>query len=247
MKIGRRLAIKLLNASKFVLGFGTSRDRADVASAVTEALDRAMLAQLAAVVDARHGGRSSSYNYHQALAGIEQFFWGFCDDYLELVKGRAYERRPGPGAESAKAALRIALRHDAPAVRAVPALRDRRGVVVVAGRARCTARPLAATRELRALAGGADPPCSTSPPRSCRRVRKAKSTSKRSLRTDVTRLTVDDTPRQLAALRVAEADLRRAGIVIDLVLREAADPPSRWSSRPPRQPAAARRGGRRTR
>ena len=103
MKIGRRLAIKLLNASKFVLGLGAAPDK----TKITQPHDKAMLAALAEVIT----GATKAYeefNYTKALELTEQFFWTFTDDYVELVKERAY-RENDADAESAKAALAEAL------------------------------------------------------------------------------------------------------------------------------------------
>jgi valyl-tRNA synthetase len=104
MKIGRKLATKLLNATKFVLGFGEP----PAGATPTEAIDVAMLARLDAVItDATVA--FDGFDYARALEGIEQFFWWFCDDYVELVKGRAYNGHGPQAMASALAALRASL------------------------------------------------------------------------------------------------------------------------------------------
>ncbi|KFF59830.1 valine--tRNA ligase [Cryobacterium sp. MLB-32] len=102
IKIGRRLAIKILNASKFIHGFDGSAD-ADV----TEPLDQSMLAGLALVVG-QATKAFENYDHARALEVTESFFWTFCDDYLELVKERSYGGSV-EGKASAVAALRTAL------------------------------------------------------------------------------------------------------------------------------------------
>jgi valyl-tRNA synthetase len=102
VKIGRRLAIKLLNASKFILSFPAAPD-----ATVTEAVDLSMLATLRGVI-ADSSAALATYDHARALEITESFFWTFCDDYLELVKERAYDEGSA-GQASAAAALRLAL------------------------------------------------------------------------------------------------------------------------------------------
>ena len=102
IKIGRRLAIKVLNAAKFVLSFPVP-----AGAEVTHALDASMLTALDAVV--RDATKAlDAYDHARALELTESFFWTFCDDYLELVKERAYNQTD-VGQASAALALRIAL------------------------------------------------------------------------------------------------------------------------------------------
>ncbi|HEU4808568.1 MAG TPA: class I tRNA ligase family protein, partial [Homoserinimonas sp.] len=109
IKIGRRLAIKVLNAAKFVYSFELAGAvSTSSTSGVTHPLDLDMLAELHQVVDTATTA-FESYDHARALETTEQFFWTFCDDYLELVKERAYDSS-GPEAQaSAVLALRTAI------------------------------------------------------------------------------------------------------------------------------------------
>ncbi len=107
MKIGRRLAMKVLNASKFALSMAGEGAAVDLdPAAVTEPVDRAVLAGLAKVVEDATAA-FEAYDHTRALEVSETYFWTFCDDYLELVKDRAYSE--APTAKSAQVALNIAV------------------------------------------------------------------------------------------------------------------------------------------
>jgi len=102
IKVGRRLAIKLLNVSRFVLSMEAAPGE------ISAALDRSMLSQLRGVViEATDALRD--YEHARALDTVERSFWGFCDDFVELVKSRAYGGSGAGPAGSAVAALRLAL------------------------------------------------------------------------------------------------------------------------------------------
>jgi valyl-tRNA synthetase len=102
MKVGRRLAIKLLNAARFALL------QAEPRGAVVEPLDRGMLTQLSRLVE-ESTEQLEAYDYTRVLERTEAFFWSFCDDYLELVKARRYGDFGAEGAASANSAMLVAL------------------------------------------------------------------------------------------------------------------------------------------
>ena len=116
MKIGRRLAIKLLNASKFALAIGREDENHHVGETadavwnpadVTEPLDRAVMAKLALVIR-QATDALNAYEHSKALEVIESFFWQFCDDYIELVKNRAYGTADAHGKVPSDAAVKSA-------------------------------------------------------------------------------------------------------------------------------------------
>jgi valyl-tRNA synthetase len=211
MKVGRRLSVKVLNIGRFVLGLGDVPGDA----AVTEPVDRAMLAGLAAVV-ADATAAFDNYDYARALERTERYFWQVCDDYLELVKSRAYGE--GPGAASARVALRqalsVLLRLFAPFL---PYVTEevwswwREGSVHRA--------PWPAVAELETGDDPGAPRVLDAVGEVLRAVRRAKSEARLSMRGPVSRVTV--TGDAVADVRLAAGDLRLAGVIEDLVLTPA--------------------------
>ncbi|MGH9071519.1 MAG: class I tRNA ligase family protein, partial [Acidimicrobiales bacterium] len=222
MKIGRRLAIKLLNASRFVLSLAGADGGSDGAATggaatggavgeVTEALDLSMLGRLGRVV-AEAGAAFEAYDQSRALERTEGFFWSFCDDYLELVKGRAYGDPevlvPLRPTISARAALRIALsvlqRLFAPIL------------PFVAEEVWSWWHPegsvhLAAWPAVDELGTPGDPLVLEVTADVLGRVRRAKSEAHVSMRAPVARVVITDLPDRLAALELARTDLLAAG------------------------------------
>jgi valyl-tRNA synthetase len=229
MKIGRRLAIKLLNASRFALsmGAGTASDAGDgdaaaatsVASVITEPLDRAMLSRLADLCDDVTAA-FERFDYARALERTESLFWSFCDNYLELVKARAYGEAGDAGRASALAALRMAvetlLKLFAPFL---PFATEEVWSWWQEGSIHRSSWPDAAA--LRAAAGpDADHQVLVVASDVVGELRKVKSEAKRSMRTAVTQATITDTPDRLGYLAQVEPDVRAAGHVEDLTTTE---------------------------
>ena len=217
LRIGRRLAIKILNASRFVLGIASS-----ASETVTEPLDQALLRRLADVVDdcTKSFG---NYDHSRALERTEAFFWSFCDDYLELVKARAYGERGAPGAASAAAALRGALsavlRLFAPFL---PYATEEAWSAWQPGSVHRAAWPDAAP--LLALAGAADPAMLDAASAAIGAVRKAKTEARVSMRAPARALVVTAGDDHLALLAGAAEDLRAAGRLERLELRPGQGP-----------------------
>lgn len=217
MKVGRRLAMKVLNASKFVL---MNEAAGSSLPDVVDPLDRALLARLADVVDVATDS-FEAYDYSRALEVTEQFFWDFCDDHVELVKERAY-RGDAAGKASAVAALRealsVQLRLLAPFL---PFATEEVWSWWRTGSVHTASWPTSA--HLREAAGDADPAMLGVVGRALAGIRKAKSEAKVSQRTDVGRALVAAPAAQLGLLRSAADDLRGAGRVETLDLVDGAD------------------------
>jgi valyl-tRNA synthetase len=214
MKVGRRLAIKILNASKFGLTLGALPDAAP--ADVTEPLDRALLARLAAVVEEATSAYEA-YHYTRALEVTETFFWSFTDDYVELVKDRMYGSRGEAAQASARAAvgtaLHVLLRLFAPTL---PFVTEEVWSWWQDGSVHRAAWPEAAV--VRATAGDGDPKVLDDVAAALSAVRKVKSEAKVSMTTPVVRADVTGTHDAVARVRLAAGDLAAAGRILELEL-----------------------------
>jgi valyl-tRNA synthetase len=221
MRIGRRLATKLLNASRFALGTG-----ATTAGVVTEPLDRSMLVALAGLVTETTQA-FDRFDYARALERTESFFWSFCDDYLELVKNRAYGADGDAGQASARTALGLALQTQlqlfAPFL---PFVAEEVWSWWRDGSIHRSSWPdadeLSAIAEDDTADAGDEPvpELLTVAAAVLGEIRRAKSEAKRSMRTPVASVTVTDTADRLALLALAAADVRSAGNVASLEMVE---------------------------
>ncbi len=213
IKIGRRLAIKILNASRFTLSLeGTEAEIADP-------LDRSMLDQLSGVVE-QATVALEGYEHARALELVERFFWGFTDDYLELVKGRAYGGHGPEAAGSAIASLRFAL--DVLLRLFAPFLPYATEEVWSWWRQGSIHRSAWPSNE--AFPAGGEPVVYEVAAWALGEIRKVKALAKRSLRTDVVHLIVRDTPERLKILRGVERDVAEAGRVLSVEYVDSAEP-----------------------
>jgi valyl-tRNA synthetase len=217
MKIGRRLSIKILNASKFVLGRlegATSLGPSDVANP----LDLDLLSLLGVLV-ADTTKSFEHYDYARVLERSETFFWSFCDNYVELVKTRAYGEDADVDTKSARATLQIALsvlqRLFAPTLPFVSEEVWRWWHDDSVHRA--TWPTLDELGALRGTPGSIyQPVCEV-----LEAIRRAKSNAKVSQRATVARVTVAAPEEFADALRVSANDLTAAGNVTELIIEDA--------------------------
>jgi valyl-tRNA synthetase len=250
MKIGRRLAIKVLNAARFVLSVSTegpddhspaspspspsdasaARMGADLVSPgqhqsgshdgeITAPIDLALVRRLAAVTQACTTALDS-YEHASALEQAERFFWFFCDDYLELVKARAYGEHGPEAAVSARATLRlglsVVLRLLAPVL---PFVTEEVWSWWQDGSIHLAAWPDAAA--LRGEAGPGDDRVLTAAAAAIGAIRRAKSQANVPMKNPVRALVVAGGGECLKALDAAGQDVRSAGHVGSIELREA--------------------------
>ncbi|RFA22120.1 valine--tRNA ligase [Subtercola boreus] len=230
IKIGRRLAIKVLNAAKFVYGFELPEGVDGASARITHPLDLSMLTQLDEVITTATAA-FESYDHARALEVTETFFWTFCDDYLELVKERAYSASSDARAKASavlalQAAIDVLLRLLAPFIPfateevwswthgdgdSIHRATWPTGVTGGDGAAFApdAAPSLPAHGTLLKLAGQA-----------LVGIRRAKTDAKASQKTPVAEATIAGPPELLAELELAEGDLKQVGRIETLTLVE---------------------------
>jgi valyl-tRNA synthetase len=223
MKVGRRLAVKLLNASKFVLN-----ELPPPGEAVTHSHDRAMIARLAQAVEEATES-FESFDYARALQRTEELFWWYCDVYLELVKGRRYESDPNVSGSVSRAltlSLSVFQRLFAPFL---PFVTEEVWSWWQQGSVHRASWPTVDDD----LASPAQIELSPATAQSgalltldvvaelLHAVRKAKSDAKRPMRAPVSLLAVRDTSERLAALEHGRDDLEAAGVIAQIETSQA--------------------------
>ncbi len=217
MKVGRRLTIKLLNASRFALGDVANGVAADQ---ITEPLDASMMLALADLVD-ECTKAFDGYDYARSLERSERFFWAFTDDYLELVKHRAYGGLGEGPAASARRALFVALstllRLFAPHL---PFVTEEVWSWWKDGSIHRADWPESSPLREEALAAGGDLSVYPMAAEVLGFIRRAKSEAKVSMKADVSGVIVTDSPKRLAALLAVAEDVKGAGRCVEITTLE---------------------------
>lgn len=211
MKVGRRLAIKVLNAAKFVLSFELANDKVEV----TESIDKSMLAALAEVVTGATKA-FEAYDHTKALELTESFFWNFTDDYLELVKERAYgQNTDGTAQASAVSALRIALLAITKLLAPfIPFATEEAWSWWQEGSVHKSTWPISS--DLSQFAGDQSAELLSIASLALMGIRKAKSDERLSMKAEIESLTLEAPEAQLGYLRHIESDLKSVGKITTL-------------------------------
>jgi valyl-tRNA synthetase len=220
IKIGRRLAIKVLNAAKFILSFEAPAD-----ARATHAIDVGMLAALAEVVETATQALEE-FDHARALEVTESFFWTFCDDYLELVKDRAYSADADPADRgSAVAALRealdVLLRLFAPFV---PFAAEEAWSWSHDGSVHTAPWPTAPAPDAPTTGGTPDARLLALAGRALVGIRRAKTDAKASQKTPVAEAVVAASADDIRSLELVARDLRAVGRITDLTFIEGDGP-----------------------
>ena len=240
MKIGRRLAVKLLNATKFALAIGREDENHHVGQAakatwnpadVTAPLDRAVLAGLARVID-QATQALDDYEHSKALETVESFFWNFCDNYIELAKNRAYGTAEATGrtpdqAQVLSARTTLGLVLDALDRLLAPFLPFASEEVwqwMHQGEGSVHRAPWPQAEAYREAAQGQDPELLTWAGKALASLRRIKSEAKVSMKTPILSVTLSVVPEGMDAVRAALDDVAEAGRATgDLSLVEESD------------------------
>jgi valyl-tRNA synthetase len=178
-----------------------------------------MVSRLASVVE-RCTTALDDYDHAAALEQAERFFWFFCDDYLELVKARAYGEHGPTAAASAVATLRLGLsvmlRLLAPFV---PFVTEEVWSWWQEGSVHRAAWPDAA--DLHDQAGLADEAVLDAAVAAIAAIRKAKSQARLAMKDPVQLLVLTARQQSIDALAAAGRDVKSAGRVTQIELRTA--------------------------
>ncbi|MFT7619081.1 MAG: valyl-tRNA synthetase, partial [Planctomycetota bacterium] len=218
-KVGKRLANKVFNASRFVF---MQIDRAlDTGSmpgndAITAALDLALIAKLKTVVQ-QTTDSFEKFDYAAALQSAEESFWQFCDHYVELVKTRSYADEDSPLRRSALAALQLGLSvHLRLLAPFIPYVTEEVWSWRMAGEGKLQSihtSPWPAASDFDGINGEAPIEALTAAIEVTSKIRGAKSDAQKSLRWPVANLTLTASQEALDAIGLVMSDVLAAGNV----------------------------------